>query len=67
MREPVARRQGVQRVGLLEAAVLGRPMLVRYGAWLAALAIESGCEFVTTDRDYSRFPGLRWENPLQRP
>jgi hypothetical protein len=35
-------------------------------AWLAALAIESGCEFVTTDRDYARFPGLRWRHPLDR-
>jgi uncharacterized protein len=33
-------------------------------AWLAALAIESGCEFITTDRDYSRFAGLRWRHPL---
>jgi toxin-antitoxin system PIN domain toxin len=33
-------------------------------AWLAALAIESGCEFITTDRDFSRFPGLRWRHPL---
>ena len=33
-------------------------------AWLAALAIESGCEFVTTDRGFSRFPGLRWRHPL---
>jgi toxin-antitoxin system PIN domain toxin len=33
-------------------------------AWFAALAIESGCEWVTTDRDYSRFPGLRWRTPL---
>ena len=32
-------------------------------AWMAALAIESGCEFVTTDRDYARFPGLRWRHP----
>lgn len=32
-------------------------------AWLAALAIESGCEWVTTDRDYARFPGLRWRSP----
>ena len=32
--------------------------------WLAALAIESGCEFVTTDRDFARFPGLRWSHPL---
>ena len=33
-------------------------------AWLAALAIESGCEFITTDRDFARFPGLRWMHPL---
>lgn len=33
-------------------------------AYLAALAIESGCEWVTTDRDFSRFPGLRWRHPL---
>jgi toxin-antitoxin system PIN domain toxin len=33
-------------------------------AYLAALAIESGCEWVTTDRDYGRFPGLRWRSPL---
>jgi toxin-antitoxin system PIN domain toxin len=32
-------------------------------AYLAALAIESGCEWVTTDRDYSRFSGLRWRHP----
>jgi len=33
-------------------------------AYLAALAIESGGEWITTDRDYSRFPGLRWRHPL---
>lgn len=33
-------------------------------AYLAAIAIESGCEWITTDRDYSRFPGLRWRHPL---
>ena len=33
-------------------------------AWLAALAIESGCEFVTTDRDFARFDALRWRHPL---
>jgi toxin-antitoxin system PIN domain toxin len=32
-------------------------------AWLAALAIESGCEWVTLDRDYARFPGLKWRAP----
>jgi hypothetical protein len=33
-------------------------------AWNAALAIESGCEWVTTDRDYARFAGLKWRTPL---
>jgi len=33
-------------------------------AYLAALAIESGAEWITTDRDFSRFPGLRWRHPL---
>ncbi len=27
------------------------------------LAIESGSEWITTDRDYARFPGLRWRTP----
>ena len=33
-------------------------------AFIAALAIESGCELITTDRDFARFPGLRWRLPL---
>jgi toxin-antitoxin system PIN domain toxin len=33
-------------------------------ALLAALAIESGSEWITTDRDFSRFPGLNWRHPL---
>ena len=33
-------------------------------AYLAALAIEAGSEWITTDRDFSRFPGLRWRHPL---
>jgi toxin-antitoxin system PIN domain toxin len=32
-------------------------------AWFAALAIEAGVTFVTMDRDFARFPGLRWERP----
>jgi toxin-antitoxin system PIN domain toxin len=32
-------------------------------AYLAAMAIEAGCEWVTTDRDFSRFKGLRWRHP----
>ena len=34
-------------------------------AFLAALAIESGSEFVTTDGDYARFRDLRWRHPLR--
>lgn len=33
-------------------------------AYLAALAIEHGAELATTDRDFARFPGLRWRHPL---
>lgn len=33
-------------------------------AYFAALAIESGCEWITTDSDFARFPGLRWRHPL---
>ena len=36
-------------------------------AFLAALAVEAGCEWITTDRDYARFPGLRWRHPLEAP
>lgn len=32
-------------------------------AWYAALAIEWGCEWITLDRDYARFPGLKWQTP----
>lgn len=34
-------------------------------AYLAALAIESGADWITTDRGYSRFPGLRMRHPLE--
>jgi len=33
-------------------------------AQLAALTIEYGGVLHTTDRDFSRFPGLRWKNPI---
>lgn len=33
-------------------------------AYLAALAIEHGCELITTDSDFARFKGLRWRHPL---
>jgi len=33
-------------------------------AELAALTMENGGMLYTTDRDFARFPGLKWTNPL---
>ncbi len=33
-------------------------------AYLAALAIESGSEWISTDRGFARFEGLNWRHPL---
>jgi uncharacterized protein len=33
-------------------------------AWFAALAIEHGCQWITTDRDYCRFDGLQCRAPF---
>ena len=41
-----------------------RGPLVR-DAHLAALSIEHGAELATTDRDFARFPGLKFFNPLE--
>ena len=35
-------------------------------AHLAALAIEHGLILCSTDGDFARFPGLRWEDPLRQ-
>jgi len=34
-------------------------------AHLAALAIEHGCELISTDADFARFPRVKWRNPFQ--
>ena len=60
--QPGPRHWGIFEQLCLNAKVKGN--LVP-DAYLAALAIESGCEWVTTDRDYSRFPKLRWRHPLE--
>jgi len=36
-------------------------------AQLAAITLEHGGVLYTTDRDFARFPGLRWVNPLEKP
>lgn len=32
-------------------------------AWIAALAIEHGCEVLSDDADFARLPGVRWRRP----
>jgi predicted nucleic acid-binding protein len=34
-------------------------------AVLAALAIEHGATLASTDRDFTRFSGLKWINPIE--
>jgi toxin-antitoxin system PIN domain toxin len=34
-------------------------------AMLAALAIEHGLTLCSSDTDFARFPGVRWEDPLR--
>jgi toxin-antitoxin system PIN domain toxin len=50
-------------VDLCQRAKIKGPLVT--DAYLAALAIEHGCELVTTDSDFSRFEGLRWSHPLE--
>jgi toxin-antitoxin system PIN domain toxin len=35
-------------------------------AVLAAIAIEHGATICTTDRDFSRFPDVKWTNPIAK-
>jgi hypothetical protein len=48
-------------VGLARTAAARGNLLA--DAYLAAVVIESGCTLVTSDRDFARFPGLRWQTP----
>ena len=34
-------------------------------AHLAALSIEHGADLYSSDADFSRFPGVRWQDPLR--
>jgi uncharacterized protein len=58
--EPADRHWNIFRRLCIETDIRG-PRVT--DAWFAALAIEWGCEWVTLDRDYARFPGLRWQLP----
>ena len=58
--EPGERHWGIFRHLCVETEKSGSRVS---DAWFAALAIEWGCEWVTLDRDYARFPGLKWQVP----
>lgn len=58
---------GPRHLALLERLVIDNRAsgsLVSDAA-LAAMAIENGALLASTDRDFSRFPQLRWMNPVQ--
>lgn len=57
---PTARHLAVLR-GLLEP--LGTAGNLTTDAHLAALTVEHGATLVSFDRDFGRFPGLRWRHP----
>ena len=59
--EPAERYRPVLRAALVDAQAVG-PLVS--DAALAALAIEHGATLATTDRDFSRFAGLRILDPL---
>lgn len=58
---PTERHQQIL-TGLLEAE--SRPDLAS-DAHLAAIAIEHGLTVYSTDGDFARFRGVRWENPVR--
>lgn len=58
--EPTPRHLGLVR-GLL--AHTGTAANLVTDAHLAALALEHGAEIVSFDRDFQRFPGVRWSMP----
>lgn len=60
--QPTARHASVLRELLVPLGTGGN---LTSDAHLAALAIEHGAELCSTDADFSRFPGVRWTDPLR--
>ncbi len=58
--EPGERHWGIFRELCMKTGTRGPRVS---DVWYAALAIEHGCTFITFDRDYARFPGLKWQEP----
>ena len=60
--QPTQRHWAVLRKLLAEGQAVANLVT---DAHLAALAIEHGCDLISTDSDFSRFPGVKWRNPLK--
>ena len=60
--EPTDRHWLVWQLMLTEGQALGNLVT---DAHLAALAVQHGCELMSTDMDFARFPKLKWANPLK--
>jgi uncharacterized protein len=58
---PADQHWSVLRQMILEGQASG-PLVS--DAEIAAITIEHGGVLYTADRDFARFPGLRWKNPL---
>jgi toxin-antitoxin system PIN domain toxin len=59
---PTERHWPILKELVPKAQVRGQLMM---DAHLATLAIEHGAVLCSNDRDFSRFPGLQWMNPLE--
>lgn len=59
--EPGERHWEILQTVMKEGQTTG-PLVM--DAVLASLAIEHGATLHTTDRDFARFPGLKWTDPL---
>ena len=57
---------GPQHAELREELVIGQRAVgaLVSDAAVAAMAIENGALLASTDRDFRRFPNLRWVDPL---
>ncbi|MGH6956262.1 MAG: type II toxin-antitoxin system VapC family toxin [Caulobacteraceae bacterium] len=60
--EPGRRHWSIFRRLCEEANIAGGDVT---DAWYAALAIEHGCDWITMDRGFARYPGLRWRSPTR--
>lgn len=60
--EPGERHWEILREVMRDGQAVG-PLVM--DAALAALAIEHGATLHTTDRDFARFRGLKWVNPIE--